>query len=214
MSLQPVIFNKRLSLGTFLLRVERPEGPIRAGQCYSIGSQELGVNREYSMYSGANDPFLEFLIREVDGGVVSPFLARCKEGDLLEIAGPFGEFCLDNQKVSSTRFVFIASGTGIAPFRSFVKTFSNLNYIIYHGVRYEDECYGREDFGCDSYISAISRPSTSKAGQRVTDVLGSAKLASDSLYYLCGNRKMITDVIAILRTEKIPGGSIYTESFF
>jgi ferredoxin-NADP reductase len=48
----------------------------------------------------------------------------------------------------------------------------------------------------------------------VTNLLEQANLKNDSLYYLCGNQKMITDTIALLLAKGIPGGAIFTETFF
>ena len=45
------------------------------------------------MYSAAEDDFIDFLIREVPDGIISPRLASCKSGDLIEIGGPYGDFC-------------------------------------------------------------------------------------------------------------------------
>jgi ferredoxin-NADP reductase len=60
----------------------------------------------------------------------------------------------------------------------------------------------------------VSQPESGEHGQRVTQLLETSLLPVDSLYYLCGNRMMITDAISILRHKGIPGGAIFTETFF
>lgn len=209
-----VLENVRLSSSTFRLRTERPETPIKAGQCFSVGTRELGINREYSMYSAAEDPYVDFLIREVEDGIVTPALARCKPGDFVEIGGPYGEFCLPLHAVAEDSFVFIASGTGIAPFHSFVKTFPWLDYQIFHGVRFDDEQYDAGSYAEGRYKAAVSRPQSGVQGQRVTDLLKSAELNLEAHYYLCGNRMMIVDAVKILRDRGVPGGRILMETFF
>ena len=166
------------------------------------------------MYSAADDEFIDFLIRELPDGVVSPRLGACKEGDLVEIGGPYGDFCLSEEQIGARKFVFIATGTGIAPFHSFVESFPNLQYTLFHGVRFEDEMYDKDDYDPISYKVAVSCPTDGKKGLRITEMLHNTKLESDSVYYLCGNRLMITDAISILRDKGVPGGSIYTETFF
>lgn len=208
-----VLENIRLSEKTYKLRTERPTTPIRAGQCFSVGTRDLAINREYSMYSAAEDPFVDFLIREVDDGVVSPRLARCQPGEMVEIGGPYGEFCLNPDAVNDRKFVFLASGTGIAPFHSFVLTYPGLQYQIFHGVRLENEQYESSDYREGAYISCISRPNTG-SGTRVPDRLRLSDLDPDALYYLCGNRAMIIDTVSVLREKGVPGGSIYMETFF
>jgi ferredoxin--NADP+ reductase len=208
-----VIENVRLSPHTFRLRTERPLAPIKAGQCFSVGTRDLGINREYSMYSGADDDYLDFLIREVDGGVVSPRLAACKPGDFVEIGGPYGEFCLRDDDVCSREFIFIASGTGIAPFHSFVQTYPNLKFTVIHGIRLESEQYERDHYANQKYVACISRPGAG-IGKRITNYVEIADLDSEALVYLCGNRSMIVDTVALLRQRGIPGGSIFMETFF
>ena len=208
-----VLENVRLSSSTFRLRTRRPDTPIKAGQCFSVGTKELGINREYSMYSGAEDPFVDFLIREVEDGIVTPALAKCKPGELVEIGGPYGDFCLPIQSVADDKFVFIASGTGIAPFHSFVVSFPWLDYTIYHGIRHDDETYEKESYDPGRYFPAVSRPA-SGSGQRVTDLLKNTQLDPEARYYLCGNRSMIVDAVRILRDGGVPGGRILMETFF
>jgi len=208
-----VLENVRLSSSTFRLRTERPQAAIRAGQCFSVGTKDLGINREYSMYSAADDPFVDFLIREVDDGIVTPALGRCQPGDLVEIGGPYGDFCLPVHAVAEDAFVFIASGTGIAPFHSYVKSFPWLDYQIFHGVRFDDETYESHEYAPERYHAAISRPKDGP-GQRVTELIASADLNLDARYYLCGNRMMIVDAVRILREKGVPGGRILMETFF
>ena len=138
MSAVKVLGNERLSHSTFMLTVERPEIDIKAGQCFNVGINETGVNREYSMYSDANADHVQFLIKEVEHGVVSPLISRLAVGDEVELEGPYGEFCIENAiERGDKNYTFIGTGTGIAPFRSFVKTFPGIDYRVIHGIRFE-----------------------------------------------------------------------------
>lgn len=210
---QTVISNRRVGPHAYVLRTTRSEAPIDAGQCFSVGTARLAINREYSMYSAESDPFVDFLIREVDGGVVSSTLASLDEGDEVEVGGPYGSFCLDKSQIASSHYVFIASGTGIAPFASYVKTYPGLNYTAIHGVRTEVELYDHEIYDHQSFIPCVSRPDSGQA-RRVTDVLRTIDIDPNALFYLCGNRNMITDVVGILRERGIPGGQVFMETFF
>lgn len=202
-----------LSDETFVLKVERPQTEMKSGQCFSVGTKELGINREYSIYSSQNDDFIEFLIRKVDGGIVSTALSQVKVGDTIEVGGPYGEFCLDPSKLDK-HYVFIASGTGIAPFRSFVKTYPELKYLVVHGIRKENEQYRSQEFNKGDYIACVSKPLDPEKSMRVTQYLAKSDISPDSIFYLCGNRAMIVDSISILREKNVPGGNIFTETFF
>ena len=151
-----------LTENTFILRTEKPKYKILPGQCFNLGVANAGVNREYSIYSGVNENFLEFLIRKVPNGVVSMELSHMKIGDKIDIDGPYGEFLI-NENQLSRKFIFCSTGTGIAPFNSFIKSFKKLDYILLHGVRCEDEQYNSTEYKKDSYFPFIS-----SKGDRVT----------------------------------------------
>ena len=205
---------EHLSASTFLLRTERPETTIKAGQCFNVGMPGTGVNREYSMYSAADAPYLDFLIKEVEGGFVSPALKSLQSGDCVEIDGPYGEFCLKQPIDPEQYYLFIGTGTGIAPFHSFVKSFPNLNYTILHGIRDPREQYDANDYGEGRYVPCISKNTEGQPSFRVTEYLINHPVDPSTIVYLCGNRNMIIDSFEILRDQGVPGDNLYTEVFF
>jgi len=203
-----------LTASTCLLRVERKDITFRAGQCFSMAPVGLGINREYSIYSGENDDYLEFLIKIIDGGTVTQAIKELKVGDRVEIAGPYGEFCLKPNQIESSQFLFIATGTGIAPFHSFVKTFPHIDYKIVQGIRHNNEKYGVADYEAGRYVACVSQEETRDFKGRVTDYLTELSLSPETISYLCGNRAMIIDTYDILRENNIGGDNIITEVFF
>jgi ferredoxin--NADP+ reductase len=207
-----VLSNTRVGDGSFILRVDRGEGPIRAGQCFSVGTTDTAINREYSIYSGEDDPYIEFFIRRVDDGILTPRLFDLNPGETVHVAGPFGAFCIDEIRRRHS-FIFIATGTGVAPFRSFVRSYPGLDYLLYWGVRETSDLPDLTEFDESRIRICVSRPS-SRPGERVTDALDSSDLPHDAYYYLCGNRKMIVDATRLLRSKGIPGGNIFMETFF
>lgn len=208
----PVIKIEFKTKNTFCLRVGKPNRLIKSGQCFNVGIPGSQINREYSIYSPVDAPYLEFLIRAVDDGLLSCQLQNMKVGDLVEIDGPFGEFCIPEKKINS-KFVFIASGTGIAPFHSFVKTYPKLNYSVIHGIRFASETYDNNDYHSGKYIACISQ-NQNGVSMRVTDYLILNKVTHDSIIYLCGNRNMIIDSVQILLDQGISGDQIISEVFF
>jgi ferredoxin-NADP reductase len=209
-----VISNRALTKDTFVLRTERPSSKIVAGQCFSVGLDHLGINREYSMYSGADDDFVDFLIRKVDGGSLSTALSMLTGGDTVELGGPYGEFRINPEFIKTKKFVFIATGTGIAPFHSFCRSFPELDYEILHGIRFENEKYDQDSYDKHRYKAYVSRPDGRGLGVYVNSEISKRKLNPNELYYLCGNRNMITDCTSLLREKGIHGDSIFTETFF
>lgn len=205
---------EHLTEHTFRLRTERPDSPVKAGQCFNIGLPGLGINREYSTYSAADAPYLDFLIRSVDSGLVSLQLRETRVGDLIELDGPYGEFCLKEPIDTTKEYLFIATGTGIAPFHSFVVTYPNLVYTILHGVRTKDECYHVQDYADGRYRVCISKPTDGSSAQRVTGYLADHLVLSDTTVYLCGNKNMIIEVYELLYRQNVPSDQISVEVFF
>lgn len=206
---------EELTTHTFVLKTERPNRPIRAGQCFNIGLPNHSINREYSMCSEAEANYIEFIIREVEDGVISPKLARVTAGDKVELFGPYGDFCIDKTIEKKCRnYVFIASGTGIAPFTSFVKSFPSINYTVIHGIRNEDETYKSYEFKAGSYIPCISQPLNGSKPVRVTDYIKQNGIKKESIVFLCGNRNMIAEAFDLCREAGVSGNDIYTEVFF
>lgn len=201
-----------LTKNTFLLKTERPDVVIRAGQCFNVGVLGMSINREYSMYSSADAPYLEFLIRAVDDGLVSSQLQKLNVGDLVEIDGPYGEFCIHKENFSR-KHLFIGSGTGIAPFHSFAKTYPELDYLVLHGIRHPEEAYNQEDYKSGGYYPCISKNPNGES-MRVTDFLKINPPKAETIIYLCGNRNMIVDSVQILLDHGINGDQIITEVFF
>lgn len=202
-----------LSISTFILRIVRNNFKFIPGQCVNIGLVGTAVNREYSTYSGAGDNYLEFLIRKVKGGAVSEGLSKLKPDEEVTLDGAYGKFTIVNPNAKQ-KYVFIGSGTGIAPFHSYVKSYPKIDYQILHGIRFASEQYDREDYGKGRYIACVSKGKGGDFSGRVTDYLKKTPPHPDAFYYLCGNRAMINDVYDILSVKGINGSNIFTEVFF
>lgn len=202
-----------LTASTYILRLERKDIKFQAGQYVSVGIPGKRQHREYSIYSPDTAPYIELLIREVEDGSVSKRLRKLEPGDMVELDGPFGFFTLP-QDHSEKKLLFIASGTGISPFHSFVMSEKDLDYRILHGVRYASEAYGSADFDSTRHILCTSRePGTGFHG-RVTEWLRQNPAGPDTLCYLCGNCDMIYDCFDILEEQGVPAGNMHAEVYF
>lgn len=205
---------RHLTDSTFVLRVERKGFEFTPGQCVNLGLQKEAINREYSSYSGVNEKYLEFLIKTIKGGALSPKLQKLKIGDEVTIDGAYGLFTIAKPENNKNRYVFIGTGTGIAPFHSFALSYPKLNYQILHGVSYKNEQYDAKDYSAGKYISCVSRESGCNFHGRVTDYLHKNPVDPKNIFYLCGNSNMINEVYDILRGQGVNGTNIITEVFF
>ncbi len=196
----------------FVLRLPAGRFKFRAGQHLSLGIPGDFQSREYSIYSGEHDDSLEVLVKEVRNGHFSPKLGKLKVGDLVEVHGPFGKFRMDDKQQGG--HVLIASGTGIAPFHSMVRTWPALNYQLIHGVRYGNEAYGRDEYDPARYVLCTSGDQTGQVHGRLTVYLKEAVFERETQFYLCGNSKMIFDALEILKEKGFGRDQIHCEVYF
>ena len=203
-----------LSESTFVIRFNRDNLQFKAGQFLAIGTKDSMQQREYSIYSGDEDDYLEILVREITNGNVSQLLKQCEVGQSLMVTGPLGLMMLNDEDINTKRFVFIASGTGIAPFHSFVTSYPTINYNIIHGVRFINEAYDKADYDPLRYFVCTSRENSGNYYGRVTGFLKDYLVEPDMLFYLCGNSSMIYEVYDILKQKGVPIENIKTEVYF
>eukprot|EP00814_Leptocylindrus_danicus_P017448 CAMPEP_0116033686 /NCGR_PEP_ID=MMETSP0321-20121206/19148_1 /TAXON_ID=163516 /ORGANISM="Leptocylindrus danicus var. danicus, Strain B650" /LENGTH=363 /DNA_ID=CAMNT_0003509831 /DNA_START=506 /DNA_END=1597 /DNA_ORIENTATION=+ len=67
--------------------------------------------------------------------VCSGFLCSVKPNDAIMLTGPFGKELLLSEEDKSTDYIFVASGTGIAPFRAFLRRLFAEHTRISHAHR-------------------------------------------------------------------------------
>ena len=205
---------RRLTDETFSLRLPKSRFTFKAGQHISLGIQGDYQSREYSIYSGENDEHLEVLVKEVKEGYFSPKLSHLKQGDLVEVNGPFGKFRIDEKKINDHKFVFIASGTGIAPFRSMVRTYPELDYQIVHGVRYGHEAYDKDEYAPERHILCTTGDKNGQVHGRLTKYLKKTTFDKTTQFYLCGNSNMIFDALELLKDKGFDRDQIHCEVYF
>lgn len=88
------------------------------GQYVNIGVPGSGDHRSYSFSTAPGERTLGFLIKKIPGGLMSGWLARAKPGDRLDLTGPMGSFYL---RGGDGPLLFLAGGTGLAPFLSMLE---------------------------------------------------------------------------------------------
>lgn len=212
--LHSLIAIRHLTENTYVLRLDKQDITFKAGQHLGLGLPNLVDTREYSIYSGENEPYLEVIIKEVEEGFMSKKFKQLKPGDSLRVIPPVGYFGLKADEINAKKFVFIASGTGIAPFHSYVKSYPGLNYTILHGIRNKSEEYEAADYEKNRYISCTSRANDGQFAGRVTKYLQENPLDTNAKYYLCGNYEMIEDAYSILEKAGVPSENIKAEVYF
>jgi len=205
---------RTLTGNAFSVKLPKARFAFKAGQHISLGIVGGNQSREYSIYSGENDEHLEVLVKEVENGYFTPQLRRLKVGKMVEVHGPFGKFGLEPEAAKTGKFVFIASGTGIAPFRSIVRTYPGIDYQLIHGVRYAEEAYDNHEYDSNRYVLCTSRENKAAYFGRLTGYLKTCTFAPETHFDLCGNSNMIFDALEILREKGFDRDQIHCEVYF
>ncbi|HUI71289.1 MAG TPA: FAD-binding oxidoreductase [Spirochaetia bacterium] len=203
-----------LSEKAYVLRFDRHGLAFEPGQYVNLGVRGSINMREYSIYSGWQDDFLEVLVREIDGGIVSRALKTCEPGDPLALAGPYGSFVTDPAERGSAQYLFVGSGTGISPFHCLVRSYPKIDYLLLHGVRTELESFDLDAFASSRYLSCVSRSRGGAYHGRVTEFLREHPVDPQRLCYLCGNSDMIYEAFSILRSQGVPRDHLRAEIYF
>lgn len=203
-----------LTPSTYILRFNRNNLNFKAGQYIRVGIPGNRQRREYSIYSGENDDSLEILVKEVIEGDISKKLKRLKSGDSLIVEGPFGFFNLNPANIPNRKYYFFASGTGISPFHSYVKSYPEMNYTLIHGIKFIEETYERDHYEDKRYICCTSRDEKGDFSGRVTKIIPLYPFEDNALFYLCGNSDMVYDVYNLLADRGVSTDNIFTEVYF
>ncbi len=208
-----VLGNRVLAQGAYLISFRR-EFAFQSGQVIALGVSPEIAPRLYSIASGEKDPIIEILYTEKSEGELTPMLSALKPGDNLMVSEPFGTFT----QVSDNA-VYIAAGTGIAPFLSKIKSGKGKNPILIHGVSYPEYFYYKdylEERLGRSYIQCCSRcPSEEYFQGRVTHFVKEWDgLLPNQKFYLCGSAEMVVDTRDALIARGVPFANINAEIYF
>jgi ferredoxin--NADP+ reductase len=206
-------FSQELSEDMFLIGFKRVFS-FKAGQVIGIAMEENGPRRLYSICSGENDKELQILYKVVDAGYLTPQLSDLNIGDTIWITPPGGEFTGNKEAA-----VWIATGTGIAPYYSMLRSGLAQNKTLIHGNRYLEQYHFYDEFSAalgSRYIRCCSAESDADVYPgRVTSFLEEqTELDPDIMYYLCGSADMVVEVRDILIGKGIPFGHIISEIYF
>ena len=198
------------------------DGAFSAGQFLSLTAQVEGneMTRAYSIASPPGGKRFGFCANLVPEGQFSPWLFARAPGDEIEFKGPYGTFTPRNNAPES---ILVATGTGIAPFRSFLDGGLRGKCTLILGTRYEAgllydaEWRVRERSRADfEYWPTLTRPSaewrgrTGRVQPHVTEALGGRQ---DIDVYICGLREMVDELRAQLKAAGVDRKRVIYEKY-
>lgn len=217
-----VIENRHWTPALFSLRLAGPAFSFEAGQFVKLALDIDGerVARPFSFVNAPGELPLEFYGVIVPGGPLSSRLACLQPGDGVHLSPKAAGFLVLSEVPAAEDLWLIATGTGIAPFLSILRTATPwkryARVILVHAVRRANELVYREriDDLARTWgerfrtVSFVSREAAQGAlAGRIPAAIADGRLeaaaacpiaAERSQVMLCGNPDMVKDATAVL----------------
>jgi len=200
----------------------------KPGQYVDLRIPDSDEVRSFSM---ANLPCgeLEFMIKVYPDGKFSSLLAGggLKEGDELEVTGPYGVFTL--REKSDRPLLFIGGGAGMAPILALLRSLAvraiDRPAIYYYGARGPKDLFHLDELAeleqhlpNFRFVPALSdaEEDGSWDGERglITDVVARCEQELGEVdAYLCGPPPMVDAAIGLLTQKGVPESRVYFDKF-
>ncbi len=203
---------------------ERVEGAAPDAEEYEDGKM---IKRVYSIASSSKSKeFIEFYISLVRSGALTPRLFNLKNGDRIELGKRMvGMFTLE-QVPENNNIVLIATGTGVAPYvsmlRSNIMSNNTRKIVVIHGAANSWDLGYRSELMLLQNISDRFKyiPTVLEADKEVSkwtgdnrfvqdmwaagvveDALGCKPTPENTHVFLCGNPKMVESMFEHLEAD-------------
>ncbi|HZK09361.1 MAG TPA: hypothetical protein VFC92_14345 [Bacteroidales bacterium] len=208
-----IVANDAIAPGVYVLRYRR-DFIFIPGQVMAVALDPTHQPRMYSIASGMQDDDIWLLYNIRPEGELTPSLSEAKAGDSIFASAPSGSFY-----GKAAPAVWIASGTGIAPFVSMWRSGIRRDKLLIHGGRFLHSFYFAEEFKetlGENYIRCCSNESGDGLfhGRLTTWLQQQPNLPTDRKYYLCGSAEMVVETRDILIEKQIPYDNIVAEIYF
>jgi len=220
-----VVENRQWTERLFSLRFSAPLAGFRAGQFVRVALDIDGeqVARPYSLVNAPDERPLEIFFNIVEQGPLTPRLAAMRAGDRLQIAEKASGLLVVDEVPPCRHLWLLATGTGIGPFLSSLKTalpwqrFEKV--VLGYSVRTRDELAYRDTIERllaehpqqFRFVPFVTREPVEDAFDvRITEALesgaferraGVAITAAESHVMMCGNSAMIGQVSEMLHAR-------------
>jgi ferredoxin-NADP reductase len=190
-----------------------PADPKPILRAYSIGSDDRVTNG------------FRLIFKYVENGVASQFVWSLKGEETLNFTGPFGKLFFPENPPK--QMILLSTSTGLAPHISYLESkgeqFPNIEYQILVGVRTEEDIFCSDileklkmKLPNMNYEFVLSRPSPKWSGKKgyVQDFIdGFSYLSKPTIFFLCGNSKMIESIKVHLHEHSFDKTQIISESY-
>jgi benzoate/toluate 1,2-dioxygenase reductase component len=207
----------------FTLQAEAPLAFL-PGQYANVTVPGTDQVRSYSFSSSPSEKTVSFLVRDIPDGVMSSFLRdQAVPGTKVTVAGPGGSFYLRDIK---RPVLFLAGGTGLAPFLSMLErlavTGSEQPIHLIYGVTNDADLVGVDrleaiaaripnfTFACCVAAEASTQP---RKGYVTAHIEPMHLNGGDVDIYVCGPPPMVESVRGWLDAQGVTPASFHFEKF-
>jgi benzoate/toluate 1,2-dioxygenase reductase subunit len=193
------------------------------GQYVNIDVPGSAQHRSYSFSSAPGESRISFLIKKTPGGVMSSWLESAHTGNKVELTGPLGSFYL---RAVERPLLFLAGGTGLAPFLSMLEVLARANsqqkvHLIYGVTRDLDlvqvdaiDAYAAK-LSNFSYATVVADADSAhpRKGWVTQHMPAEALNDGDVDVYLCGPPPMVDAVRQYFADNGMKPNSFHYEKF-
>lgn len=198
-----------------------------AGQYVAIQLEE-GVKRSYSIANPPHEPeHLQLHIRLVEGGkFTSHVFNGMKEGDVLQVEGPYGNFSLHEN--NDKPIIFMSGGCGFGAIKGMVEHAFNIGLkrpmTLYWGARTPADLYSdlpekwQREHDNFKFIPVLSEPKPEHGWQGRTGLVHEAILQDyerldEYQVYACGSPGMVEASRAPFIARGLPEDQYFSDAF-
>lgn len=222
---------------------ENSDWTFKAGQYMIMHIPQTDGHPARRLYSIASAPHethaLDFVIQIVPNGVAGPFLLNMQENEQLTMQGPAGLFTFKN---SPAEVVFLATGTGVAPMYSIIKSEleiqKNTNpFTLFWGLKKCEDmylfdelkqlaqtypnftlklCFSREDL-CEGKFAQedLQYATIGRITANLEQIWQKESLQELKTihYYICGSKEIVESLRSYLEEKGIEKERVHFEKF-
>jgi len=194
------------------------------GQYVNVLVPGTDQRRSYSFSSAPGADAQSFLVRDIGPGVMSTYLRdKAEPGSAVEFIGPSGSFYLREVK---RPLLFLAGGTGLAPFLSMLGRLAHTGlpqpaYLVYGVTNDTDlvglaqlETYAKQIPGF-SYSTVVAAEGSAhpRRGYVMSQIEAAHLNGGEVDIYLCGPPPMVDAVRSWLNEQGLTPANFYYEKF-
>ena len=211
---------------------------FKQGQYLTLSAEIDGqkVRRSYSVCNGVDEGQLSVAVRRIDGGLFSNFVNdNLREGQILSVMPPQGEFYTELNSDNEKHYMCIAAGSGITPIISIIKSVlakePKSRVTLIYGNRRSSTIMFKDELGFvkNRYMDRFNWINVLSQERQEAEVLygridnrkgaglqkkGLIELSTVDEFFLCGPYEMITNLSRGLRESGANEANIHFELFF